>query len=322
MLELLPRGVVVAALQAGQKEADPGQVVLVSTSTDGGRTFEDYRQALPSTNGPQWEPTLYYDAGTAAVWLFYTEGPVAMYVSQSRDLGRTWSSRRLIWNASSAGHTQVWVINRLVVLPSGAWVLPIDLGCGGPTAALALLSQDHGDTWAPSATVPNTTFHNCPEIAVAPLGGNDILGVIRAASVGLLQTRSADGGRTWSPAILAGIDGATSKPAIATIGAGRGVNTTVVAAYNVEARLRMGLAVTRDGGQSWVPWGLIDDGDGLIATFYPTIVYDASTNELLTVYSATRAENGTANPCPRVLSEISTVSGCYSDMRLARTTIP
>jgi len=83
MLEFLPNGVAVAALQAGPFEGSAAQRVLVATSNDGGGTFSSWNVAVPSSGDAQWEPTLFYDATSKALWLFYTEGPSLVYASQS-----------------------------------------------------------------------------------------------------------------------------------------------------------------------------------------------------------------------------------------------
>ena len=315
MLEILPDSTSVAALQAGLREADSTQRVLVATSNDGGITFGPWHVAVPSPGDAQWEPTLFYDTSTGVLWLFYTEGPALIYASVSREGGKagSWSPRRLLWNATEHGHSNVWVLNRVVVLPGGRWVLPCDLGCTYPTGAFALVSDDAGSSWSAGDSIPGTNIPSCcPEPGVAAVGGggSDLIAVIRSATVGLLQSRSTDGGETWSPAVAAGVDGASSKPSVTSVeypataagaGAGGVINgSTLVLAYNIESRLRMGLAVSRDGGASWTPWAVVDNGTGLVATFYPTVLFDSSAREVVTVYSATRTENATSNKCPRL----------------------
>lgn len=337
MLEVLPDGTMVAALQAGPAEAAVSQRVLVARSTDGGSTFGDYTVAVPSTGGAQWEPTLFHDKTTGLLWLFYTEGPTLMYVTQSADGGQpgTWAPRRLIWNGTAHGHSQVWAINRVVVLADGSWVLPCDFGCARPTAAVALISADHGVTWATAEPIPGTNISGCPEPGMASTGGVDLIAVIRSTGVGLLQSFSSDGGHTWTAAVAAGVDGASSKPSIVAVppfatrgdgdgGSGGGAGrATLIMAYNVETRLRMELATSADNGATWLPWATIDDGSNIVATFYPTVLADTVTNTVLTVYSATRAENSTANKCPRLADDPrGSTTGCFTDMRLVKTTMP
>ena len=106
---------IAGCMQAGSSENAPDQRILCSVSEDGGRTFPRFQQAVPSTDGPQWEPVLHY--APPRLWLIYSEGsvsnhsrtgPQALWAAASLDGGHSWGARRLIFNASVAGWPRVW----------------------------------------------------------------------------------------------------------------------------------------------------------------------------------------------------------------------
>ena len=100
-----------------------------------------------------------------------------------------------------------------------------------------------------------------------------------------MQSWSRDGGHTWETASASVVDGAASKPALASF-ASDGRDRTIVLAYNVHERKRMALSTSSDGGLSWRYLATLDNGTTPgeeSSDCYPTVI--VAGEELLTVWS-------------------------------------
>ena len=114
-----------------------------------------------------------------------------------------------------------------------------------------------------------------------------MMALIRAAGPGFLQSWSHDGGRHWEPVVASGVDGAATKPALASFVTHSGT-TVLVLAWNVVTRERMALSTSLDG-ETWSYLATLDNGTMAAHVeesrdFYPTVI--ASGEELLTVWSS------------------------------------
>jgi hypothetical protein len=167
-------------------------------------------------------------------------------------------------------------------------------GLGGGRV-VAMASNDSGSTWSALGAVPlvpGTDWNSYHEAHVAELPDGQLIGTIRlqncagpngdVTKVGLidfsvLQTESADGGRTWSVPHGLGFHG--SPPHILWHSSGRLVLTY---GYRL-APFGQRVALSADGGRTWQSdWLLRDDGpDGDLG--YPATV-ELTGGELLSVY--------------------------------------
>ena len=326
MIEALPDGRLVAACQAGIKEASPDQRILYSISgADGGWDADSWVSTAPEADSDggalsQWEPTLFLTPNRT-LWLFFSQGATtnaagkldlwAQTTDKSSDYSR-WSPPRKLFDAATASPPRLtmWPISRVVVSPSdGAWLLPCDWGCGKNTGAFAMASRDRGATWSAEqavAGIPSSGL--CPEPAMAFANKTSLLAVIRSARIGFMQSWSNDGGRSWSPAVKSSVNGAAAKPALAAYG-----ENQLVLAYNVETRERMALSASSDGGRSWNYFATLDNGTAgpplpQSSTCYPTVL--AQDEHLWTTWST--YDNG-----PRDGTAVG-----FANIKLARTALP
>eukprot|EP00040_Diaphanoeca_grandis_P022394 m.120182 g.120182 ORF g.120182 m.120182 type:complete len:463 (+) comp28794_c0_seq1:128-1516(+) len=321
MIQDLPGGKMVAAFQSASSEGAVDQRILMSVSLNGGASFGSFVAPIPARIGPQWQPIFHYDVPNSTLWMFYSEGPTSLFAVTSIDDAVTWSQPRLIFNASSLGWARVWPINRLAVQGS-RWLLPCDYGCGGTTAAFALISLNNGQTWAPSETIPNATL-GCPESAMVAINSTAVFALIRFNEIGLLQSWSSDGGQHWSVATDSGVNSATSKPALTSIIIPPSSTPTLYLAYNVLSRKTMALLKSLDLGETWSFHATLESGDELVSDCYPTVL--TVNNSVLTSYTATVRENGTSNRCPAYSNNNNAAEdsnqGCFTNVRLASTTL-
>jgi hypothetical protein len=213
------------ASSGGSFTAGSANAMLVSRSTDGGRTWgpvstliRDESQFFNDKNSITADPT--DPRYVYAVWdrLGATGGGPAM-LARSTDGGATWEGARAIHDPGQRSQT---IGNVVAVLPNGAVVdvfTQIDYAANAPARATlnALVSVDKGGSWsgpfriadalAVGARDPDTGASirdgaNLPQVAVAPNGHLWVAWQDARFSGGehdgIALARSSDGGQTWS----------------------------------------------------------------------------------------------------------------------------
>lgn len=213
------------ASSGGSFTASSANAMLVSRSTDGGRTWEpvstlirDGSQFFNDKNSITADPT--DPRYVYAVWdrLGASGGGPAM-LARSTDGGATWEGARPIYDPGLRSQT---IGNVIAVLPNGTVVdvfTRIDYAVSAPARASlnVLVSVDKGGSWsgpfriadalAVGARDPDTGAAirdgaNLPQVAVAPNGQLWVAWQDARFSGGvhdgIALARSTDGGRTWS----------------------------------------------------------------------------------------------------------------------------
>ena len=157
-LTKLAAGRVLAIWEAGHTEVRTSNVILSSTSNDGGRTWSD-RQEFYRRPGVRCTPCGFY-------WVKSTlhcvpaelppaggKEPCRVFDRTSSDGGASWSEAREIWRTDSG------VAMQPVVLRNGRIALPVyhrGAGSGGTTTSISriLMPKDGGVTWLEGADIP------------------------------------------------------------------------------------------------------------------------------------------------------------------------
>jgi hypothetical protein len=203
--------------------------MLVSTSTDGGNTWEeittliadDSALRLNDKNSLTADPTR--NGFAYAVWdrleiaedLQSFRGPTLF--TRTTDGGRTWEPPRVIFDPGVNNQT---IANQIAVLPNGRLVNVFDWIIQGQLNVGVMFSDDRGRTWTeptllnalgtigitdPFDGAPVRTGDLVPDIAVDPRKGTNTVYVVwqdARFAEGLRDqialVRSSDGGRTWT----------------------------------------------------------------------------------------------------------------------------
>lgn len=203
--------------------------MLVSTSTDGGRTWgeistliaDDSPLRLNDKNSLTADPTR--NGVAYAVWdrleiaedLQSFRGPTLF--TRTTDGGRTWEPARVIFDPGVNNQT---IANQIAVLPNGRLVNVFNWIIQGQLNVGVMFSDDRGRTWTeprllnalgtigitdPFDGAPVRTGDLIPDIAVDPRKGTNTIYVVwqdARFAEGLRDqialVRSTDGGRTWS----------------------------------------------------------------------------------------------------------------------------
>ncbi len=238
----LDDGRLLAVWYACSYETSPDTVLVASErSSSGGWSAPRVIVDLPLT--PVGNPALWRDdcgLHLAYVILDREEWTSARIVgSDSSDGGSTWVKPRLL-------HEQEGLMtrNRPLITPTGAILLPIyDEKTWAP---LVLRTEDGGASWRLFGDTTARGVALQPAFALAPDG--KVLMLSRGRRGRALASWSADDGRSWTASRALDLPNPNSGLDMVNLPDG-----SILLAYNHTStdRLRLDLAVSRDGGAHW-----------------------------------------------------------------------
>lgn len=205
-LVVTTRGTVLAFCEARKNNlADHGDIdMALRRSTDGGRTWDDFRIIGDDGANTVGNPCPVVDRDTGTVWLPYTLNNKRVFVMHSTDDGKTWSKPEDIsgtvhthgwpWYATGPGHG--------IQLRSGRLLIPCDHADSDKPRdrdsfySHVIYSDDRGKTWRLGGSLGPMT-NECQAIERAD--GSVYLNMrsYRGENRRLTAT-SKDGGLTWS----------------------------------------------------------------------------------------------------------------------------
>lgn len=224
--------------------------------------------------------------GRAGVWVTVCENPDAKAPS--------WSEPRRIWHGVT--------LNKPTVLSTGEWMLPISLdqregfrqfkGCFKELDPLrganVFVSTDQGTTWERRGCVqfPNPDWHE--HMIVERKDGT--LWMLARTAKRIMQTTSADGGRTWAePTEPPGIRHPNARFHIRRLASGRILLVKHGDAIDShQGRVMLSAWLSGDDGKSWQGGLVLDERKGIS---YPD-GFQAPNGTLYISYDRNRSTDG------------------------------
>jgi predicted neuraminidase len=197
-----------AFYSGGPREPDPDNVVLLSTSADGGESWSEPIEVVALAGRTRaYDPALWHDP-RGRLWLFYNQANL-----QERDFS-VWArttedsySPRPRWSAPrrlNLGMPFAVRLNKPAVSMAGEWLLPVTWARRAPQGWFpgdgqlqgVAISSDLGASWSLHGGVEAPAW--ALENMVVEQRGGRLWMLIRTGSGVLWQSTSCDGGRTWS----------------------------------------------------------------------------------------------------------------------------
>ena len=177
----------------GQSWSEPQLVVSDSAVRSSSKEWHTIGDALPV-----------YDEHTRRIQLVFTRDNEDAFVTQSDNLGASWSRPTNISSVAipkrgafcGTGHAA-----GLQLRGSGRLLVP--MYCQGNAVtqkgggAFALLSDDHGATWWRGSALPGADGNEWVAAPVGRPGSGQLIGSLRSTT-SRLQAFSSDGGQSWS----------------------------------------------------------------------------------------------------------------------------
>lgn len=242
----MPDGTILCAWYSGTAEA-ARDVAVYASRYEGGR-WSKPEVIADTPDKPEGNPALFADAN-GRTWLFFVTihgfgwNWAKIKYRTSEDSGRTWGPVQMLRDERG------WMTrNHPILLKDGRLLLP--LYSENQWRTEFMVSADRGASWQFLSEVCSKPGNI--QAAVVELTDGSLYSVMRTgARKGqgkIWQTRSSDGGRTWSPAELTALPNPNAGIDMIKLASGK-----LLLAFNNSAdwRTPLSLAVSDDGGKAW-----------------------------------------------------------------------
>jgi len=305
-IERTPKGRLWACWVAGGDS--PKAFFVLATSDDDGHSWSKPRLVVDahSKNLPMDRSVLVGNLWTdplGRLWLFFDQsmdmfdGRAGVWaaICEDPDADRPlWSAPRRLWHGV--------MLNKPTVLSAGEWMLPISLDQRegfGPFQGLfkeldplrganVFVSSDQGATWQRRGAVrfPNPDWHE--HMIVERKDGT--LWMLARTAKGIMQSTSADGGRTWSePTEPPGIRQPNARFFIRRLATGRLLLVKHGDAVDShQGRVKLSAWLSDDDGRTWQGGLILDERPGVS---YPD-GFQAPNGTIYISYDRNRATDG------------------------------
>ena len=259
------------AVWGGEGKSDPNARVYGAFSADGAKTWTPPRMLIDDPAMDDGDPNILVDGNT--VWVYATRVRIPndirkawTFMVKSTDNGNTWSTPKEIHipRQYTPGKQHNGIRLRDGSYAMGiSWDLWAEKGMAARTegemylASGLLLSTDgenwtlHGNIYAQTEDKVRPGFTNglC-EPSIVQLADGEILMILRSGGPRHYETRSRDGGHTWTSPVPSALTGANTPTALWRNE--RNANE-IVAVWNSNPLNRWPLvaALSSNGGRSW-----------------------------------------------------------------------
>ena len=243
-------------------ERCPHSYTVVSTSGDGGKTWKEVLAIDPDGPGPlkAYDPQPWVDPD-GKLWVFWHQpsGQQAWAISadDAEKEDPTWSQPRRI--------TSGIMMNKPAILSNGDWLFPVNQRKSGTISLMkALASSDQGRTFTERGTLEiSYDLKPCEPMMVERKDGS--LWMLLRTNLGIGESRSTDGGLTWSPLNVPAIKHTASRFFISRLQSGHlllvkhmGIDADP-ASEGKQQRRKLTAFISKDDGQTWSSGLMIDD---------------------------------------------------------------
>lgn len=281
-IERTPNGRLWAAWIARTKEQAPDCHVLLVTSDDGGKSWSKPRLVIdPPGDVRAFDPCLWFDPD-GLLWMFWAQsygrwdgrGGVWCITSEdSQTFAPTWSAPRRLCNGV--------MLNKPAVLSSGEWLFPVSVWAkstatgsryrhdpGEESAANILVSRDFGQTLTMRGQV-RAPQREYDEHQIIERRDHSLWMLVRVPD-GIVETESADGGRSWIEARRSTMPHVNSRFCIRRLRSG---SLLLISNEPPDGKTRSHLVahVSNDDGKTWQGGLILDARPGAA---YPEAIED------------------------------------------------
>ena len=281
----LPEGDTLVAYFGGTRESHPDVSIWLSRRRRG--QWEHPIEVADEPDVPHWNPVL-FQAPDGTVLLFYKVGTSpttwTTRVTRSNDFGTHWTAPEQL--PSMNEYPRGPVKDKLIVLQNGSWLAPTSRETNNKWDAAADISNDKGDSWNLSASVPLDRSRTTGEGIIQPTIWESQPGkvhmLLRSSEGSVYRSDSEDGGSTWSEAYPTQLPNNNSGIDLAAHDSGLLALCYNPVGQNWGKRTPLVIGVSRDGGQSWRNALTLEDEDaypqrnGRNEFSYPAIVSTAA----------------------------------------------
>ncbi len=245
---------------------DANNYVVVATSGDDGKTWEEVLAIDPDGPGPvrAFDPEVWVDPN-GQLWVFWAQhvhparstssGVWAITTSNPEIENIQWSKpRRLVDGV---------MMCKPVVLSTGEWVLPVAFWHIWGECAAMVTSEDEGETWETRGAVNVPDEVRSPEENMIVERKNGSLWMLVRTNYGIGESVSFDRGFSWSPLVPSKIQHPVARFFIYRLFSG---NLLLVKHGPIDVktgRSHLMAFISEDDGHSWSNGLLLDERQGV-----------------------------------------------------------
>ncbi len=242
-------------------DEDDNNYVVLATSNDGGKVWEEILVVDPDGKGPvrAFDPEIWI-APDNTLWLFWAQaqkhdgsvsGVWTIKTSEPEKKNPVWSSPRRLTNGI--------MMCKPTVISNGEWLLPVSTWRLTDESAKVIVSNDQGKTWnlRGACNVPEGDREYDEHMLVERKDGS--LWMLVRTKYGIGESFSNDKGKTWSNLKASNIKHTTSRFFIRRLDSG---NLLLVKHGPIDVktgRSHLMAFVSKDDGQSWSKGLLLDE---------------------------------------------------------------
>ncbi len=275
---------------------DMNNYVVVATSGDKGKTWEEVLAIDPDGTGPikAFDPQVWIDP-EGKLSVFWSQRSIheencALFciTADNPDSGTpSWSEPRYL--------TEGIMMNKPTVLSNGEWLLPVSTYKKGDSVK-TVVSTDHGRTWSVRSSVNVPEDVRVPDEPMIIERKDGSLWMLVRTKYGIGQTVSKDKGVTWTPLEPSQIQHTPSRFFIRRLASGNLLLVKHGPINTKTARSHLMAFVSKDDGRSWSKGLLLDERDWVTypdgqqakdGTIYITYDYLRKKNQLILMTSFT-----------------------------------
>jgi predicted neuraminidase len=265
-LAIAPNGRLWATWYAGKTPAEDGNnYVVVATSGDNGKTWEESHIIDPDGDGPvrAYDPEMWLDP-TGKLWSFWAQtighdGTVAgvwtMTTSNPDAAQPTWTKPQRL--------TDGVMMCKPTVLSTGEWILPASTWRKTDDSARLIVSRDQGKTWnlEGACNIPVDVRIFDEHMIVERKDGS--LWMLVRVKYGIGQSVSKDRGKTWSPLQPSQIEHPTARFFVRRLNSGNLLLVKHGPIKERTGRSHLTAYLSKDDGETWEGGLLLDEREGV-----------------------------------------------------------
>jgi len=265
-LAVSPKGRIWAIWYTGKSSGeDENNYVVISTSRDGGNTWQEILAINPDGNGPAraFDPELWVDP-KGKLWVFW-----AQTVDHTGTIAGVWSittknpdSKKPKWSDPKR-LTNGIMMCKPVVLSTGEWVLPASTWKLTDYSAKMIISKNKGKSWEErgAVNVPKDVRAFDEHIIIEKKDKS--LWMLVRTIYGIGESFSTDGGASWSPLVPSKIKHPSARFFIRRLNSGNLLLVKHGPINMKTGRSHLMAFISKDDGESWSRGLLVDKRPGV-----------------------------------------------------------
>lgn len=252
---------------------DSNNYVVVASSGDGGKTWEEVLAIDPDGPGParSYDPEIWIDPD-GKLWVFWAQAMAhagAWSLIKDGTLAGVWTittknpdKRKPVWSKPRR-LTDGVMMCKPIVSSRGEWILPASLWNLEDGSAQMVVSTDKGETWhLRGAATVSKDVRSFDEHIIVERKDKSLWMLVRT-QYGIGESISTDSGQNWSPLIPSKIEHPTARFFIRRLNSG---NLLLVKHGPIDKRTdrsQLTAFISKDDGRSWSGGLLLDERSGV-----------------------------------------------------------